>query len=147
MRDFYSAAAQVLPVLVLAIVFESRAMTGRGPNVYEAFGVPVKMTAPPRWFLPSYVVVLLLIPISLFAAEAAALHALSLDRPGTASCYWTTGGLVLGGILVLLPFVLQGLQRALVRDEIRLGQAMQPLFLLFAVALAFYCAVGLVLVV
>jgi hypothetical protein len=144
LRDFYSAAAQVLPVLVLAIVLEYRAMTGSGPNVYEAFGLPTKMTAAPRWFLPSYLVVLVLMPASFFAGEAAALHALSLERPGRASCYWTIGGLALGGIFVLLPFVLEGFRRTFVRYEVPLGEKMRVVFLLIAVGLAAYWAVGLV---
>jgi hypothetical protein len=71
----------VLPVLVLAIVFEYRAMTGSGPNVYKAFGLPVKMTAPTPWFSCSYVVVLVLMPASLFAAETAALRVKGVKTP------------------------------------------------------------------
>jgi hypothetical protein len=131
-------------VLVLAIVFEYRALTGRGPNVYEAFGLPVHMTAAPSWFLASYAVVLFLMPVSLFAAEAAALHAVSLVNPGSASCYWTVGGLVIAGMFVLLPFFLEGLRRVFLRNEIWLGQKVRLLFVPLAVALALYCAAGLV---
>lgn len=146
MHDFYSAAAQVLPVLVLAIVFEYRAMTGRGPNVYEAFGFPVKMTAAPGWFKTSYLAVLLLMPVSLFAGELAALHAVSMNRPGHGSCYWTVGGLIIGGVFVLLPFVVEGVRSVFIRDEITFGQKMWFVFGGLAVSLSVYCALGLVLV-
>jgi hypothetical protein len=135
-------------VLVLAIVFEYRAMTGSGPNVYEAFGVPVMVTASPRWFLRSYLAVLALMPASLFAAEGAALHAVSLERPGSASCYWTVGGLVIAGFFVLFPFVLEGVQRTLpfARNEHAFGRKMRVLFLLLALALVSYCAIGLLVI-
>jgi hypothetical protein len=91
--------------------------------------------------------VLVLMPVSLFAAEAAALHALSLDRPGNASLYWTVGGLVIAGISVLLPFVLEGLQRMFLRNERAFGEKMRLFFLLTAIALATYCAIGLLVLV
>jgi hypothetical protein len=46
--DYYSLAAQVLPVLYLALVLEQRAIGRGGSNVYPVFGVLVKPTAPTR---------------------------------------------------------------------------------------------------
>lgn len=145
MHAFYSAAAQVLPVLVLAIVFEYRALTGSGPNVYEAFGLPVKTTAAPGWFLPSFLAVLILMPASLFAAEFAALRALSLDSPGDATCFWTVGGLVIGGVFVLLPFVLEGFRRTFPKHEFGIGERTRLFFPLAAAALVTYWVAGVAL--
>ena len=62
MHHFYSAAAQVLPVLFLAVAFELRTMSGEGPNVYEALGIPVQLPGAPRWFWRSYSTILVLVP-------------------------------------------------------------------------------------
>ena len=59
--DYYSAAAQILPVLYLALIFEQRAIGGTGPNVYSVYGLLVKLTAPPprvRWGLTAFMVLL-----------------------------------------------------------------------------------------
>ena len=147
MHDFYSAAAQVLPVLVLAIVFEYRAMTGRGLNVYAAFGFPMKMSAAPLWFKGSYLLILLLMPISLFAGELAALHALSINRPGNGSHYWIVGGLIIGGVFALLPFVLEGIREVFfMRYEMKFGETMWFLLAALAAGLTIYCVCGLVVV-
>jgi hypothetical protein len=76
--------------------------------------------------------VLFLVRFSLFAAESAALHAVSLTKPGSGSRYWTVGGLAIAGVFVLLPFVLEGLQRAFLHNEMWLGEKVRPGFLAFS---------------
>ncbi len=106
MKDqaFYSTAAQVIPILFLAIVFEQRIWHGKEPFMY--FGVETG-SAGDRLGKPIALLIVLLVG-HLFVGEAFALAAIS-DGGGFASRYIVWGSIAFGGIIVVLPTLMLGL--------------------------------------
>ncbi len=102
-REFYRAVAQVIPVLVLALIVERRLWDDANPS--QMFGVDLGLKedgdAPLRL---AAVGLVLLVLGGLFAGEASALVALD-GGPSSATKYFCFHALVLGAGALLWPIV------------------------------------------
>jgi hypothetical protein len=102
---FYSTAAQVLPVLFLAIAFEQGFW--RSSEATRVFGLQTGRVPTGR-FARAAAALMLLFPIVLFVGEWLALMAVNGNEVEVAR-YFVTGALVLAGIVVALPPLWVGL--------------------------------------
>jgi predicted acyltransferase len=99
---FYSTAAQVLPVLFLAIVFEQRVWSAQAST--HVFGIQTGKV-PSRPFGAAVAVLTVTAFGVLFVGEWLAIAAVGGSEAGVAR-YFVTGALVIAGVLVVLPPVL-----------------------------------------
>jgi hypothetical protein len=110
--------------------------------------VPVWMTTAPRWFRVGLGLFLVLAAVHLFAGEALALYAVWAETETDATAYFVPGALVIGGIVVLLPLIDQGLRLALETHERQWAERpMREVFAAAGGALVVYTIVGLVVAV
>jgi predicted acyltransferase len=99
---FYSTAAQVLPVLFLAIVFEQRVWSSDAAT--RVFGIQTGKV-PNRPFTTAVAVLTVTAFAALFVGEWLAIAAVGGSEADVAR-YFVTGALVIAGVLVVLPPVL-----------------------------------------
>lgn len=105
--SYYSTAAQVIPLLFLALVFEQRIIVAAKFERHVYFGVETDRRTPRGMPVPRYVGVLVAgLVAALVLGEAHALGAIKCGPSATAD-YFTTGGMVVAGIVVLSPVVAQ----------------------------------------
>jgi hypothetical protein len=108
---FYSTAAQVLPVLFLAIVFEQGILRrveqpdsiGTRP-VYSSFLFGIETGYPRGRLKLAFATLVVLFPIDLFVGEWLAVAATAGNRSDVSS-YFVTGTLLIAGVVVILPVV------------------------------------------
>ncbi len=145
-NNFYLIAAQVIPVLYLAIVFQQRAISGTGPNIYDVFGVPAKMSVLPKWLRFTLGPFIILVPLHFFAGEVFALWSVAVGHPLKAANYFVTGTLLIGGIVLILPLIVRGSILTLNAQEFNFGMVIgRILFAILGSLIMIYTALGIVL--
>jgi len=143
---FYSTAAQVLPVLFLAIAFEQGFW--RRTEASRVFGLETG-GFPQGKFVRAAALLMILLPVDLFIGEWFALAAASGSEPDVAR-YFITGALILGGIIVILPPMWIGLPALLparpTSDRIDFGLA-RGVIVALAIGSVAFTLLGVVLAI
>jgi hypothetical protein len=146
--DFYSTAAQVLPVLYLAIVFEQGIWRGTARESSKVFGIETG-TLPQGKFATAIGALIVLLIGNLFVGEWFALASIGGEESEVAR-HFVTSALVLGGIVVVLPPLWIALPALLpaaaLRSELDMKLA-RAVIVVLAVAAAVSSLVGIVLAV
>ena len=135
---FYSTAAQVLPVLFLAIIFEQRIWSSEAST--RVFGIQTAKI-PTGAFATAVAVLTVTAFAALFVGEWLAIAAVGGSEADVAR-YFVTGALVIAGVLVVLPPVLVVLPALLPKEWVFAQPAPDRLDLVLARAAIVALAIG-----